>query len=140
LLFYSYVGAVYIEGKRSEGGIERLERWIRALMNLCVASDEIVHQSPPSKKIKIEDTQPPVSPSTLPPRLRPPHKPNTIVVTPSISEPQPQPIVSARPKRHFLVVFNEAARQRGAEVVYTSEFSGPSHAGTWTIKCNGEFL
>lgn len=34
-------------------------------------------------------------------------------------------------------MFNQTAAQRGVKVDYSAEFSGPSHAGQWTVQCIG---
>jgi hypothetical protein len=42
---------------------------------------------------------------------------------------------SAQPSTTFLPLFNQTATQRRLIVEYPSEFSGPAHAGRWTVKC-----
>jgi len=68
-------------------------------------------------------SQPPPSPS--PPRREPP--PHLPIVT--------NPLAPAQPGLPFLPLFNQAATQRRVKVEYIPEFSGPSHAGRWTVQC-----
>ena len=96
---------------------------------------------PPQKRAKSETmspllqptiffaSQPPPSPS--PPRREPPpHLPVAPIV--------PNPLAPAQPGLPFLPLFNQAAAQRRVKVEYIPEFSGPSHAGRWTVQCVGE--
>jgi hypothetical protein len=63
-------------------------------------------------------------------------------------QPQPQvfqahqsygnPLAPAQPNVAFLPLFNQTAAQRRVTVEYPAEFSGPSHAGRWTVRCVGE--
>ncbi|KAF5374992.1 hypothetical protein D9758_000446 [Tetrapyrgos nigripes] len=60
-------------------------------------------------------------------------------------QPQPQvfqahqnfgnPLAPAQPSMAFLPLFNQMAAQRRVSVEYPAEFSGPSHAGRWTVRC-----
>ncbi len=50
---------------------------------------------------------------------------------------KPNPLAPATPNAPFLPLFNQTANQRGVKVDYTAEFSGPSHAGQWTVQCIG---
>lgn len=49
------------------------------------------------------------------------------------------PLAPAQPGAAFLPLFNQTASQRRVSVDYSAEFSGPSHAGRWTVYCVGEF-
>lgn len=55
-----------------------------------------------------------------------------------ISTMRPNPLAPATPNAPFLPLFNQTAAQRGVKVDYSAEFSGPSHAGQWTVQCIGE--
>jgi hypothetical protein len=57
---------------------------------------------------------------------------------PGISSMRPNPLAPATPNAPFLPLFNQTAAQRGVKVDYSAEFSGPSHAGQWTVQCIGE--
>lgn len=50
---------------------------------------------------------------------------------------RPNPLAPATPNAPFLPMFNQTAAQRGVKVDYSAEFSGPSHAGQWTVQCIG---
>ncbi|EKM84207.1 hypothetical protein AGABI1DRAFT_110768 [Agaricus bisporus var. burnettii JB137-S8] len=52
-----------------------------------------------------------------------------------ISTMRPNPLAPATPNAPFLPLFNQTAAQRGVKVDYSAEFSGPSHAGQWTVQC-----
>jgi hypothetical protein len=42
---------------------------------------------------------------------------------------------TAPPATAYLPLFNQTATQRRLAIDYPSEFSGPAHAGRWTVKC-----
>ncbi|TFK56720.1 hypothetical protein OE88DRAFT_1730182 [Heliocybe sulcata] len=48
---------------------------------------------------------------------------------------QPNPLMPGQPSVAFLPIFNQTAAQRRHQVDYPAEFIGPSHAGSWTVKC-----
>jgi hypothetical protein len=86
----------------------------------------------PLGKIKSENRStifsPVVAPSPQSPSRPPPtHRP-------------PNPLAPAQPDLPFLPLFIQAALQRKVSVEYPAQFSGPSHCGTWTVKCIGRFL
>ncbi|KAF9447800.1 hypothetical protein P691DRAFT_706120 [Macrolepiota fuliginosa MF-IS2] len=58
-------------------------------------------------------------------------------VSPKMPSPagRPNPLAPATPNAPFLPMFNQTASQRGVKVDYQAEFSGPSHAGQWTVQC-----
>lgn len=117
---------------------------------------------PPMKRIKSEPmsspkpslpiffaTQPPPSPQRekLIPRGVAPiitkemssfHRPPA----PPVNAPAqiPNPLAPAQPNLPFLPLFNQTASQRRCVVEYPAVFSGPSHAGKWTVKCIGEWM
>ncbi|KAK7059141.1 hypothetical protein VNI00_001767 [Paramarasmius palmivorus] len=47
----------------------------------------------------------------------------------------PNPLSPAQPHLAFLPLFNQTATQRKVKVDYQAAFSGPSHAGKWTVQC-----
>jgi hypothetical protein len=42
---------------------------------------------------------------------------------------------TAPPPPAYLPLFNQTATQRRLVVDYPAEFSGPAHAGRWTVRC-----
>ncbi|KAF9457353.1 hypothetical protein BDZ94DRAFT_1326346 [Collybia nuda] len=81
------------------------------------------HQYQPSQPFKA--LQPYQSPP--PPKFQPQH----LKPLPS----RPNPLAPAQPGLPFLPLFNQTATQRRVTVDYPAEFSGPPHAGRWTVKC-----
>lgn len=79
---------------------------------------------PSAKRIKSETVSPP--PNFFKPQLPPP------------PAARPNPLAPAQPDAAFLPLFNQEASKRRVSVEYLSEFSGPSHAGRWTVKCIGK--
>ena len=57
---------------------------------------------------------------------------------PPLPAARPNPLAPAQPDAAFLPLFNQEASKRRVSVEYLSEFSGPSHAGRWTVKCIGK--
>ncbi|ESK98029.1 ribonuclease iii [Moniliophthora roreri MCA 2997] len=47
----------------------------------------------------------------------------------------PNPLAPAQPYLAFLPLFNQTATQRKVKVDYQAAFTGPSHAGKWTVQC-----
>lgn len=144
LLFHSYVGAVY-----AQQGMTVVQNWIGALID----PDYVPTQSPDvdmdplhnTKKFKAEQfvpaamsatPEPPVTPMPpmhpMPPQPPPPSNPPPPL--PSF----PNPLSPAQPNTAFLPLFNQTANQRRMFVEYPAQFSGPAHAGKWTVKCVGE--
>jgi dsRNA-specific ribonuclease len=142
-IFYAYIGGLFVEN-----GADTVNDWIDHLLlqenlNVKETYEEESLQSveiPPQKRAKSESmspllqptiffaSQPPPSPS--PPRREPP--PHLPVAPPNVS---PNPLAPSRPGLPFLPLFNQAAAQRRVKVEYVPEFSGPSHAGRWTVQC-----
>ncbi|KAF8641033.1 hypothetical protein AX17_000678 [Amanita inopinata Kibby_2008] len=139
-LFYSYVGGVY-----AELGMEVVEKWVVDLIGHH-GSKSMLAPGPsagpqfrpsPAKKIKSEPMSPPKSgaepifygsqPPPSPQRLPPPHIKGPLYLS--------NPLAPAQPNLPFLPLFNQTATQRRCTVEYPSEFSGPSHAGKWTVQC-----
>jgi len=113
VLFNSYVGGVFVES-----GIEVVEEWITVLVEPHFSKPE----EPPCKKTKSEPIKRESPPIYLPRTPSPP--------PPAIFH-QPLPATDLP----FLSLFHEIACQRRVAVEYQAEFSGPPHAGTWTVKC-----
>lgn len=59
-----------------------------------------------------------------PPMIAPPPLPNN-------------PLAPAQPQAAFLPLFNQTANQRKMSVDYPAQFTGPAHAGVWTVQCIG---
>lgn len=98
---------------------------------------------PPPKRAKSETMSPimpnpPIFFASQPP-ASPPRRPQYIPThLPSGTTNYPNPLAPAQPTLPFLPLFNQAAIQRRVTVEYLAEFSGPSHAGRWFVKCIGE--
>ncbi|GLB35985.1 putative double-stranded RNA binding motif containing protein [Lyophyllum shimeji] len=138
-LFHAYLGGVY-----AEHGIETVQEWISHLL-LGRESQPIIRprsmdetpqqpiEAPPTKRVKSEQPppyqQPPIffasQPPPSPPRQR--HTPPHMAL--------PNPLAPAQPNLPFLPLFNQTAMQRRVTVEYPAEFSGPPHAGRWSVRC-----
>ncbi|KAI0652070.1 hypothetical protein C8Q79DRAFT_76055 [Trametes meyenii] len=144
-LFNSYVGAVFVAG-----GYQAVRDWIGALVD--PQAQPSVHPGlnvePGYKRPKIEpgvgmggafqqSQVPQWHPQSthfqmygqpLPPAPPPP---------PAIPPPPlpMNPLAPAQPHSAFLPLFNQTAQQRRLEVSYPAQFSGPAHAGRWTVHC-----
>ncbi|OCH94710.1 hypothetical protein OBBRIDRAFT_722201 [Obba rivulosa] len=124
-LFSSYVGAVY-----AQNGMNVAQNWIASLIDpnyeppLSTGYDQ--EHSFSFKKVKTESmmSTPPPQPGTQapPPPMNPP-------------PPLPNPLAPAQPSAAFLPLFNQTANQRRLVVEYPAQFSGPAHAGRWTVQC-----
>jgi dsRNA-specific ribonuclease len=137
-LFHAYVGGLYVSS-----GPQAVNNWISRLLEQEIENISGGHDvattvqppqpwTPPQKRAKSETlspraeepaiffaSQPPPSPPGI--RHAPPHLLN--------------PLAPAQPNLPFLPLFNQAAMQRRVTVEYLAEFSGPSHAGRWLVKC-----
>lgn len=146
-LFHAYVGGLYVSA-----GYRVVNDWIHALVapelehqrNIINAKLHAIPQLefPPYKRVKNEDMDPIIITQShpvqqykpepnLPQAMRqpPPHQSMSIL---------PNPLAPAQPNLPFLPLFNQAAMQRRVTVEYIAEFSGPSHAGRWAVKCVGK--
>ncbi|PPQ65788.1 hypothetical protein CVT24_012005 [Panaeolus cyanescens] len=56
-------------------------------------------------------------------------------VSPPPPANKPNPLSPAQPNLAFLPLFNQRAVQRRVQVDYVPSFSGPPHAGQWTVQC-----
>ena len=147
LLFHSYVGAVY-----ATQGMTAVQNWIGALVDpdyVPVASQDVdmdpLHSA---KKFKVEPFSPgqgstpePSMPPPPPPAGPPPPlpMPPTMAMPPTVATmAMPNPLAPAQPHTAFLPLFNQTANQRRMFVEYPATFSGPAHAGKWTVKCVGK--
>ncbi|KAH0590930.1 hypothetical protein H2248_001043 [Termitomyces sp. 'cryptogamus'] len=157
-IFCAYVGGVY-----AENGLETVQEWISHLLigqdgpPLGLRSSEQEHRQPiepPPKKVKSEQpppylstpiffaSQPPPSPPTDRQRHLPPHMHPSLSIQQPLQHvpppmPLPNPLAPAQPNLPFLPLFNQTATQRRVAVEYPAEFSGPPHAGRWTVRCIG---
>lgn len=63
---------------------------------------------------------------------------------PPVSMPPPlpssNPLAPAQPQSAFLPLFNQTANQRRLTVEYPAQFTGPPHAGMWTVQCLGAHM
>lgn len=136
-LFTSYLGAVY-----ASQGMTVAQNWIGALVDPeYEPMDTDMDQPNYPKKVKTETFSPPPSfpayniavptePVSMPPPPPPANPP----------PPLPNPMTPAQPSTAFLPMFNQTANQRRVFVEYPAQFSGPPHAGRWTVKCVGEYI
>jgi len=137
-LFYAYVGGLFVTS-----GPAAVNFWIDQLLSqeniepvsaIKPDSYEAISIPPPQKRAKSETMSPPPSiyyAAQPPPLLTPraPKHPPSHIPTP------PNPLSPAQPHAAFLPLFNEAAMKRRVTVEYLADFSGPPHAGRWTVKC-----
>ncbi|KAK0456632.1 hypothetical protein EV421DRAFT_1895840 [Armillaria borealis] len=142
-LFYAYVGGVFVNL-----GMDAVQEWTNALIGL-----EGTQRPPPShRKVKnLPTPQPPPIQPLPPPRpqfispqpgfqfSRSPAPMPFFSPVPMAKPPPPpklpNPMTPAQPHLAFLPQFNEKASQRRVVVEYPAQFSGPPHAGKWTVKC-----
>ncbi|KAF5388484.1 hypothetical protein D9757_004582 [Collybiopsis confluens] len=163
LLFHAYVGGVYKEGgfelvqRWLDGLTNDNTPTLPNVASEAHQSKRIIEPSrpppyivnvthanppPPQKRVKSDiffAAQPPQSsaPAQMPQPISP------AVFSSKFGQPQHPAMVSkfanplspAQPNLAFLPLFNQTASQRRVTIEYPAEFSGPSHAGTWTVKC-----
>ncbi len=139
----SYVGAVYVGG-----GFHAVLNWIAALVDPSAPPPPAQqgHYEPESKRTRFE---PPQTQYTYQPQPQPTfaagygmpsHMPPAAPPPPAVAPPPlpaHNPLAPAQPHSAFLPVFNQTAQQRRLEVQYPAQFSGPAHAGRWTVQCLG---
>jgi len=119
-IFYAYVGGVF-----QTSGPEGVSAWVdRLLAQETLIQPETLKADPDTapvpKRVKSETLSPP---------------PNFFTSRPPPPTARPNPLAPAQPDAAFLPLFNQEASKRRVTVEYLSEFSGPSHAGRWTVKC-----
>ncbi|KAG6821357.1 hypothetical protein H0H93_014154 [Arthromyces matolae] len=161
-LFCSYIGGVYVEN-----GMETVQEWINQLLigeveDVVPVGSQLPENEPrqgppferPSKKAKSEElppylstptffaSQPPPSPPMDNQRHLPPHMHSVLSMQRPVLHmqplvPLPNPLAPAQPSLPFLPLFNQTAAQRRVVVAYPAEFSGPPHAGQWSVQCIG---
>ncbi|KAI0361387.1 hypothetical protein OH77DRAFT_1545113 [Trametes cingulata] len=140
ILFNMYVGAVFVGG-----GYQAVRDWIAALVDpqSQAPAPPAAYAEPEYKRVKVESgmgmgmgyAQPQAGyfqqpqqhamfgqPPPPPPAVPPPPLPHN-------------PLAPASPHSAFLPLFNQTAQQRRLEVQYPAQFSGPAHAGRWTVQC-----
>ncbi|EIN13931.1 hypothetical protein PUNSTDRAFT_29547, partial [Punctularia strigosozonata HHB-11173 SS5] len=105
ILFNTYVGAVWFQK-----GPRITHEWIGRLID--------------------PDMDPPQPPAPLPPTPRD----SSMPYQPPPPPPLPAP-VQAQVGMAYLPLFNQTASQRRVNVEWPATFSGPSHAGKWSVKC-----
>ncbi|PIL31732.1 hypothetical protein GSI_06436 [Ganoderma sinense ZZ0214-1] len=145
-LMDAYVGAVFVGG-----GYRAVLDWIAALVDPSAASpaQQGQHAEPDPKRFRLNQPQqmPPLFPNPAPfPPLQPTypqaypqvhHMQHMAPPQPPIPAPPlpPNPLAPAQPQSAFLPLFNQTAQQRRLEVQYPAQFTGPAHAGRWTVQC-----
>lgn len=112
--FNTYVGALYIRN-----GIETIQGWISRLIN---PNSETQYQVAPLQKIINSGYQSPPPPLTQPPPL-------------PAFPPSPSTPYGAVSSLVSLALVNQTAAQKGYQVTYPAEQTGPPHQPTWTVKC-----
>ena len=107
-----------------------VQSWIGALVDpdydgsMPMDADADPMYNPKKVKVEMPFTPPePAMPPPPPPMMPPP--------------PVPNPLAPAQQSTAFLPLFNQTANQRRLFVEYPAQFSGPAHAGKWTVKCVG---
>ncbi|OSD03297.1 hypothetical protein PYCCODRAFT_1444638 [Trametes coccinea BRFM310] len=139
LLFDSYVGAVFVGG-----GYKAVRDWIGALVGEAPPpAQQGLYAEPEYKRPKMD--VPTYGMGGLPPMQQPNphvlpiHSPMYGLPPPPPANPPPplpsNPLAPAQPHSAFLPLFNQTAQQRRLEVQYPAQFSGPAHAGRWTVQC-----
>ncbi|KAI0348806.1 hypothetical protein OH77DRAFT_1432597 [Trametes cingulata] len=145
VLFDSYLGAVFVIG-----GYKTVRGWIGALVGEAQPPvQQGLYAEPDHKRHKTEPAYgmgmggyvpaPQADPFSLPPQ--PPmyaHPPLPAVPPPPAILPPPLPgnlLAPGQSCSAFLPLFNQTAQQRRLEVQYPAQFSGPAHAGRWTVQC-----
>ncbi|KAJ8474516.1 hypothetical protein ONZ51_g7179 [Trametes cubensis] len=142
-LFDSYVGAVFI-GE----GFQSIRRWVGALVDPKAQSTSMqaqqgLHSEPELKRPKVEPAaygglRGGYMPSAPPFQGQPPmypQPPQTYFPPAPPLPPPPLPPSTPQPHSAFLPLFNQTAQQRRLEVTYPAQFTGPPHAGRWTVQC-----
>ena len=139
-LMDAYVGAVLVGG-----GFQAVLNWVTALVDPSAAQPAQQGQfpEPEPKRYRTDHPQMPFHPHIPPPPqptypgyAQPPHMAPPQPPTPAPPLP-PNPLAPAAPQSAFLPLFNQTAQQRRLEVQYPAQFSGPAHAGRWTVQCLG---
>jgi len=128
LLFHSYVGGIF-----AQNGMGTIQNWVGQLVDPNYEPDPgqaFESEYNAYKKLKTESMASPPPPSMPPPP--PPSQP-----PPPMPMPMPtlNPLAPAQPQTAFLPLFNQTANQRRLTVEYPATFTGPAHAGRWTVQC-----
>lgn len=137
-LFTSYLGAVY-----ASQGMVVVQNWVGALVDPEYEPMETDTDQPNyPKKVKTEAFSPPPSAFSAYAHAVPPEPVSMPPPPPPANPPPPlpNPMTPAQPSTAFLPMFNQTANQRRVFVEYPAQFSGPPHAGRWTVKCVGKWL
>lgn len=131
-LFCLYVGALY-----AESGMQKVQNWIGELVdpeyNIPPSSKDADMDTYTPKRFKSEQpimTVPEpffAAPPPPPPAAPPPPLPMVGMTV--------NPLAPAQPQAAFLPLFNQTATQRRLTVEYPAVFTGPPHAGKWTVRC-----
>jgi hypothetical protein len=155
-IFHAYVGGLFIDS-----GPNAVYKWIQPLLAQYLNPRAepleeamlVSEKSPPStrtvtppplKKVKAEPMSvepapppPPIFFGSAPPPSPGPARPPPPLQAPTMSMPRVNPLAPAQPTLPFLPLFNQTAAQRRVSVEYSAQFTGPSHAGTWVVRCIG---
>lgn len=137
-LLHSYVGAVY-----AQSGMQTVQNWIGALVDpeYEPASLNEAEMDPlyTFKKVKVDQFSSPPEPAFPPPPMFQPPPPPPPTGAPPPPPPAMNPLAPAQPQTAFLPLFNQTATQRRLAVEYPATFSGPPHAGRWSVRCVGMY-
>ncbi|KAJ3483127.1 hypothetical protein NLI96_g6521 [Meripilus lineatus] len=133
-LLFTYVGAVY-----AQSGQKTVQNWIGALVDphyepASPNEAEMDHSYTSAKKVKIDQYSSPPEPAFPPPPPPPTGAPPPQPPPPPVP-PMSNPLAPALPQTAFLPLFNQTATQRRLPIEYPATFSGPPHAGKWSVRC-----
>ena len=123
------MGGIY-----AQNGVATVQDWIGALVDPEYEPPAQTYDPEPYNAYKKIKTAPMASP---PPPSMPPPPPPPMQPPPPMPTPMMNPLAPAQPQTAFLPLFNQTANQRRLMVEYPAQFSGPAHAGRWTVQCVG---
>lgn len=115
--------------------METVQKWIGVLVDPGYELTGTTYDNETYNTYKRMKTETMGSP-TPPPPTQPPPPPTG----PPPPLPTSNPLAPAQPMAAFLPIFNQTANQRRLAVEYPAQFSGPAHAGRWTVQCVGMCL
>ncbi|TFK90780.1 hypothetical protein K466DRAFT_596634 [Polyporus arcularius HHB13444] len=141
-LMDAYVGAVCVGG-----GFAAVLNWVARLVDPQAPAQ---FPEPETKRVKVEQPAShgyysPYAPPSAPysqgaynpyaPPQQPAAPPPPMPMIPPPPLPTHNPLAPGQPQSAFLPLFNQTAQQRRLEVQYPAQFTGPAHAGRWTVQC-----
>ncbi len=143
----AYVGAVCVGG-----GFAAVLNWVARLVDPQAPAQ---FPEPETKRVKVEQPAShgyysPYAPPSAPysqgaynpyaPPQQPAAPPPPMPMIPPPPLPTHNPLAPGQPQSAFLPLFNQTAQQRRLEVQYPAQFTGPAHAGRWTVQCLGAYV